>query len=158
MLSLVCLVHRKPGLPSDYFLPLYYRYVPAFLVYAAGEIAMLFISRTNGIIPDNFEILFSAVFLYISLAVFNLPTILYFIADSVPDVVLKPLYVFIFFCNFVYMPCLFCMQVLFKSQLQKSAVEHQLRREIEIQSHLRYMSIPLLPKFLLILKVSHTVT
>ena len=34
--------------------------------------------------------------------------------------------------------CHFCVQVLFKSQLQKSAVEHQLRREIEIQSHLRY--------------------
>jgi len=31
-----------------------------------------------------------------------------------------------------------CLQVLFKSQLEKSAVEHQLRREIEIQSHLRY--------------------
>lgn len=28
-------------------------------------------------------------------------------------------------------------QVLFKSQLQKAGVEHQLRREIEIQSHLR---------------------
>jgi len=30
------------------------------------------------------------------------------------------------------------LQVLFKSQLEKSSVEHQLRREIEIQSHLRY--------------------
>ena len=29
------------------------------------------------------------------------------------------------------------MKVLFKSQLQKAQVEHQLRREIEIQSHLR---------------------
>merc|ERR1712059_70001 len=28
------------------------------------------------------------------------------------------------------------LKVLFKSQLQKSQVEHQLRREIEIQSHL----------------------
>ena len=28
-------------------------------------------------------------------------------------------------------------QVLFKSQLEKNNVEHQLRREIEIQSHLR---------------------
>lgn len=30
------------------------------------------------------------------------------------------------------------LKVLFKSQLQKGSVEHQLRREIEIQSHLRY--------------------
>lgn len=29
-------------------------------------------------------------------------------------------------------------QVLFKSQLQKAGVEHQLRREIEIQAHLRH--------------------
>ena len=29
------------------------------------------------------------------------------------------------------------LKVLFKSQLQKSSVEHQLRREIEIQTHLR---------------------
>ena len=29
------------------------------------------------------------------------------------------------------------MKVLFKSQLQKASVEHQLRREIEIQAHLR---------------------
>ena len=29
------------------------------------------------------------------------------------------------------------VQVLFKSQLQQAQVEHQLRREIEIQSHLR---------------------
>ena len=33
------------------------------------------------------------------------------------------------------------LQVLFKSQLQKSGVEHQLRREIEIQSHLRYNTL-----------------
>ena len=30
------------------------------------------------------------------------------------------------------------LKVLFKSQLQKAQVEHQLRREIEIQSHLRH--------------------
>ena len=30
------------------------------------------------------------------------------------------------------------LKVLFKSQLQRASVEHQLRREIEIQSHLRY--------------------
>ena len=30
------------------------------------------------------------------------------------------------------------LKVLFKSQLQKASVEHQLRREIEIQSHLRH--------------------
>lgn len=29
------------------------------------------------------------------------------------------------------------LKVLFKSQIQKAGVEHQLRREIEIQSHLR---------------------
>lgn len=29
------------------------------------------------------------------------------------------------------------LKVLFKSQVQKAGVEHQLRREIEIQSHLR---------------------
>jgi serine/threonine protein kinase len=33
------------------------------------------------------------------------------------------------------------MQVLFKSQLEQSKVEHQLRREIEIQSHLRHPNI-----------------
>ncbi|KAK2180929.1 hypothetical protein NP493_420g05003 [Ridgeia piscesae] len=33
------------------------------------------------------------------------------------------------------------LKVLFKSQLQKSCVEHQLRREIEIQSHLRHPHI-----------------
>lgn len=33
------------------------------------------------------------------------------------------------------------LQVLFKSQLQQSNVEHQLRREIEIQSHLRHPNI-----------------
>lgn len=33
------------------------------------------------------------------------------------------------------------LKVLFKSQLQSSGVEHQLRREIEIQSHLRHPSI-----------------
>lgn len=32
------------------------------------------------------------------------------------------------------------LKVLFKSQLQKANVEHQLRREIEIQAHLRYGS------------------
>lgn len=30
------------------------------------------------------------------------------------------------------------LKVLFKSQIQKANVEHQLKREIEIQSHLRY--------------------
>lgn len=33
------------------------------------------------------------------------------------------------------------LKVLFKSQLQKCQMEHQLRREIEIQSHLRYVLI-----------------
>lgn len=33
------------------------------------------------------------------------------------------------------------LKVLFKSQLQKSHLEHQLRREIEIQSHLRHPNI-----------------
>uniref|UniRef100_UPI00358F1B7C aurora kinase C-like isoform X1 n=2 Tax=Myxine glutinosa TaxID=7769 RepID=UPI00358F1B7C len=33
------------------------------------------------------------------------------------------------------------LKVLFKSQLEKSCVEHQLRREIEIQSHLRHPNI-----------------
>lgn len=32
------------------------------------------------------------------------------------------------------------LKVLFKSQLEKAGVEHQLRREVEIQSHLRYCS------------------
>ena len=31
------------------------------------------------------------------------------------------------------------LKVIFKSQLQKCHMEHQLRREIEIQSHLRYV-------------------
>ena len=30
------------------------------------------------------------------------------------------------------------LKILFKSQLSKSSVEHQLRREVEIQSHLRF--------------------
>jgi serine/threonine protein kinase len=33
------------------------------------------------------------------------------------------------------------LKVLFKNQLQESHVEHQLRREIEIQSHLRHPNI-----------------
>ena len=33
------------------------------------------------------------------------------------------------------------LKVLYKSQLQQSHVEHQLRREIEIQSHLRHPNI-----------------
>lgn len=33
------------------------------------------------------------------------------------------------------------MQVLFKNQLRDSNVEHQLRREVEIQSHLRHPNI-----------------
>lgn len=33
------------------------------------------------------------------------------------------------------------LKVLFKSQLQKASVEHQLRREIEIQSHLRHPNV-----------------
>jgi len=33
------------------------------------------------------------------------------------------------------------LKVLFKSQLQKASVEHQLRREIEIQSHLRHANV-----------------
>lgn len=33
------------------------------------------------------------------------------------------------------------LKVLFKSQLQQSQVEHQLRREVEIQSHLRHPNI-----------------
>ncbi|XP_069113488.1 aurora kinase C-like [Argopecten irradians] len=33
------------------------------------------------------------------------------------------------------------LKVLFKSQLQKAGVEHQLRREVEIQSHLRHPNI-----------------
>ena len=32
------------------------------------------------------------------------------------------------------------LKVLFKSQIEKEGVEHQLRREIEIQSHLRLVS------------------
>lgn len=37
--------------------------------------------------------------------------------------------------------CVMSPQVLFKTQLQQSHVEHQLRREIEIQSHLRHANI-----------------
>ena len=33
------------------------------------------------------------------------------------------------------------LQVIFKAQLAKAGVEHQLRREIEIQSHLRHDNI-----------------
>eukprot|EP00069_Balaena_mysticetus_P015300 bmy_01711T0 len=35
------------------------------------------------------------------------------------------------------------LKVLFKSQIEKEGVEHQLRREIEIQAHLQYGSTPL---------------
>ena len=34
-----------------------------------------------------------------------------------------------------------CAQALYKTQLQQYKVEHQLRREIEIQSHLRHPNI-----------------
>ena len=33
------------------------------------------------------------------------------------------------------------LKVLFKTQLEKAGVEHQLRREVEIQSHLRHPNI-----------------
>ena len=36
---------------------------------------------------------------------------------------------------------IFTRQVLFKAQLQQSNVEHQLRREVEIQAHLRHPNI-----------------
>ena len=36
--------------------------------------------------------------------------------------------------------CNACSKVLFKSQLASAGVEHQLRREIEIQSHLRFLT------------------
>lgn len=36
---------------------------------------------------------------------------------------------------------LYGVQVLFKTQLRESNVEHQLRREVEIQSHLRHPNI-----------------
>lgn len=40
------------------------------------------------------------------------------------------------------MQCLWCLvQALYKTQLQQYKVEHQLRREIEIQSHLRHPNI-----------------
>lgn len=34
------------------------------------------------------------------------------------------------------------LKVLFKSQIEKEGVEHQLRREIEIQAHLQYAPAP----------------
>lgn len=33
------------------------------------------------------------------------------------------------------------LKVLFKKQLEKAGVEHQLRREVEIQSHLRWVFV-----------------
>lgn len=42
----------------------------------------------------------------------------------------------VFFCSLLMFGA---SQVLFKSQLQRASVEHQLRREIEIQSHLRWV-------------------
>ena len=39
------------------------------------------------------------------------------------------------------------LKVLFKSQLQKAQVEHQLRREIEIQSHLRWVNVSSIPLY-----------
>ncbi|CAL5355479.1 unnamed protein product [Camellia sinensis] len=41
-----------------------------------------------------------------------------------------------FYCNHIV-----ALKVLFKSQLKQSQVEHQLRREVEIQSHLRHPNI-----------------
>ncbi|XP_045426164.1 aurora kinase B isoform X3 [Lemur catta] len=38
------------------------------------------------------------------------------------------------------------LKVLFKSQIEKEGVEHQLRREIEIQAHLQYVSTPSEPE------------
>lgn len=34
------------------------------------------------------------------------------------------------------------LKILFKSQIEKEGVEHQLRREIEIQAHLKYATRP----------------
>lgn len=34
------------------------------------------------------------------------------------------------------------LKILFKSQIEKEGVEHQLRREIEIQAHLKYAAHP----------------
>lgn len=34
------------------------------------------------------------------------------------------------------------LKILFKSQIEKEGVEHQLRREIEIQAHLKYAVTP----------------
>ena len=53
-------------------------------------------------------------------------------------------WIFTYPVNFMVLIEVCAFQVLFKSQLQKSGVEHQLRREIEIQSHLRYTIIALL--------------
>ncbi|XP_064156483.1 aurora kinase A [Anguilla rostrata] len=39
------------------------------------------------------------------------------------------------------------LKVLFKKQLEKAGVEHQLRREVEIQSHLRYLPVHLYTGF-----------
>ncbi len=49
-------------------------------------------------------------------------------------------------CMWLYYCCwqskyVVALKVLFKTQLQQSQVEHQLRREIEIQSHLRHPNI-----------------
>lgn len=41
------------------------------------------------------------------------------------------------------------LQVLFKSQLQSAGVEHQLRREIEIQSHLRLVAYKVINQILI---------
>ncbi|NIG60818.1 aurora kinase B isoform X1 [Pontoporia blainvillei] len=38
------------------------------------------------------------------------------------------------------------LKVLFKSQIEKEGVEHQLRREIEIQAHLQYAAAPFEPQ------------
>lgn len=45
-----------------------------------------------------------------------------------------------FRCRDIYQ-CRLTPQVLFKNQLRDSNVEHQLRREVEIQSHLRHPNI-----------------
>lgn len=55
-------------------------------------------------------------------------------------------YVFGVTCMWLYYCCwqskyVVALKVLFKNQLQQSQVEHQLRREIEIQSHLRHPNI-----------------
>jgi serine/threonine protein kinase len=79
---------------------------------------------------------FMSVNAHIFFIVISTSLIWYFLVTSVKLSNLIDLYITLKQSNHIV-----ALKVLFKSQLQQSQVEHQLRREVEIQSHLRHPNI-----------------